>query len=322
MNNIAICLSSDNNYVQHLGATISSVLKNKNDDEFINVYIIDGGISDENKAKLNSFQNKFDCKIEYVFPDLDKLKNCITYKGDYISLATYYRLLIPEMVMEERVIYLDCDIIVRKSLKALYEKDFTCNLVLGSEDVSSEVHKKRLELEKYVNAGVLLMNTKQMREENTVSRILDWLANNIEKVDRHDQDVINASINDRIDYVEDIYNVQVRRKNMCKFDKIEDPAILHFISGQKPWTLYKPLNYTKWEGEYFEALKDTPWESFIQEYKEKSKAIFLKRFLYPTGIFSFILQNLFSVKNSDDRNKKIITVLFIPFVINKKKKIK
>ena len=34
MNNIAVCLSSDNNYVQHLGAAISSVLKNKNKDEF------------------------------------------------------------------------------------------------------------------------------------------------------------------------------------------------------------------------------------------------------------------------------------------------
>ena len=66
MNNIAICLSSDNNYVQHLGAAISSVLKNKNADDFINIYIIDGGIQTENIEKLKSFEQKYDCKVEFV----------------------------------------------------------------------------------------------------------------------------------------------------------------------------------------------------------------------------------------------------------------
>lgn len=211
MQNIAICLSSDNNYVQHLGATISSVLKNKNSDDFINVYIIDGGISEENKEKLNKFQIKYDCKIEYLIPDFAKLKNCIMFEGDYISLATYYRLLIPEMIKnEDRVIYLDCDIIVRKSLKDLYNKDFGNNLVLGVIDVIASRHAQRLGLKKYINAGVLLMNAKQMREENSVSKILDWLAKNKSEVRLHDQDVINASINDRIGYIENIFYKKCR----------------------------------------------------------------------------------------------------------------
>ena len=55
---------------------------------------------------------------------MEELKNCCTYKGDYISLATYYRLLIPELIPnEDRILYLDCDIIVRKSLSDLYNRD-------------------------------------------------------------------------------------------------------------------------------------------------------------------------------------------------------
>src|SRR5574344_2573577 len=97
MNKISVCFSSDNNYVQHLGAAISSILKNKNAEEYINIYIIDGGITDENKEKLEFFEKNYECKITYVKPDLETLKNCNTFQGDYISLATYYRLLIPEI---------------------------------------------------------------------------------------------------------------------------------------------------------------------------------------------------------------------------------
>ena len=116
MNNIAICLSSDNNYVQHLAAAISSVLKHKNDQECVCVYIIDGGISEENKEKLSFFTKNYACKISYILPDMNKLKSCHTFKRDYISLAAYYRLFIPELIPnEDRIIYMDCDVIARAS---------------------------------------------------------------------------------------------------------------------------------------------------------------------------------------------------------------
>ena len=309
---ISICLSSDNNYTQHLAATISSILKTKNPNDKINIYILDGGISTQNKQNLSFFEKKYDCKITYLSPDTTKLNNCTISKSDYISLATYYRLLIPELIQnEDRIIYLDCDIIVRHSLFDLYNKDFKTNLVLGVEDVSSCDHAKRLNVKKYINAGVLLLNLKQMREENTLQKILDWLSNNQDKIDCHDQDVINASINDRIEYIEDIYNTQVRRKNLNRFEKLKDPTVLHFISPKKPWSLYKPINSTPWAREYFEALKDTPWEDFIYEYKKQSIKYLIPNLLYPTGIFKNILRTIFSIKNSHDRQYKILTIFGI-----------
>ncbi len=313
MNNIAICLSSDNNYVQHLGAAISSVLKNKNADDFINIYIIDGGIQTENIEKLKSFEQKYDCKVEFVKPIAEKLKNCVTFRGDYISVATYYRLLIPEIIPnEDRVIYLDCDMIIRKSLKELYGKDFGNNLVLGVRDVGFEGGTKRLRIEKYINAGMLLMNSKQMREENTVEKIFNWINDNKDKIECHDQDVINAACAGRIEYIENIYNAQVRKNNYSEFSEIEDPAILHFISPKKPWTLWKPLDYTKWGKEYFEALKNTPWEGFISEYKKKALLYLPLRCFYPTGFLKNLLRGIFSVRNTPDYAQKVVTIFFVP----------
>lgn len=320
MNNIAVCLSSDNNYVQHLGAAISSVLKNKNKDEFINVYIIDGGIEAENIEKLKSFEQKYDCNIYFVKPVAEKLKNCITFRGDYISVAAYYRLFIPEIISkEDRVIYLDCDTIVRKSLFEFYNMDFKNNLILGVEDVGANGGAKRLNIDKYINSGVLLINAKQMREENTVQKIFDWIDKNKDKIECHDQDVVNTSCAGRIGYVEKIYNTQVGKNNHSEFAKIKDPVILHFISPKKPWTFWKPLDYTKWGEEYFNTLKGTPWEDFIFKYRTRALLYFPLRCFYPTGFFKNFLRGIFSVRNTSDYEQKIITILFIPIKIKRKR---
>lgn len=321
MEKISVCLSTDNNYVQHMAACISSILKNKNSDEFINIYVIDGGIKEDNKEKLAFFEQNYDCKIFYVLPDLSKMENCKTFRGDYISLATYYRLFIPELMpQEDKVIYLDCDMVVRKSLKDLFNKSFNNNLVLGVRDVGAKEGSERLEISEYVNAGMLVMNSKLMREENTVPKFLDFINNGQDKIQNHDQDIVNYVCNGRIGIIEDEFNAQVRRNNLSKFDRLEDPTVLHFISGKKPWTLYKPLNSTHWAGEYFKALEGTPWEGFIKEYKNESLKYLIPNILYPTGWMKDLIRNIFSVKNTGDRKYKIITILGIKIKLVRKKK--
>ena len=310
---INICLATDDNYCQHLAACISSVLKNKNENEFINIYIIDGGIKEENKEKLSFFEKNFDCKIIYVKPDDEKLKNCKIFKGNYLSKAAYYRLLIPELINCEKIIYLDCDTIVNSSLYELFNKNFGNNLALGVADVTKEKHSKRLNLNKYVNAGVLLLNTEQMKKENTLEKILNWIENNPDKIELHDQDIINASINDRIEYIDEKFKVQARRNNLTKFDKIKDPVIIHFISSRKPWILWKPINTTYLGKKYFEALKDTPWENFIFKYKLKNFFLSPLRIFYPSGITKNIIETIFSIKKSEDAKYKITTILGIKF---------
>ena len=316
MNNITICISSDNNYIQHAGAVMASVLQHKQPEEFIKFYIIDGGITGSNKEKLNKLQEKFSCKIEFLTPDFERVKNCKTFKSDYITTATYYRLLIPEIIPnEDRVLYLDCDTIVRKPLGELYNKDFENNLIIGVKDIAAATHSKRLGLDKYVNGGVLLFNSKQMRAENSVDKMFEWIDKNRSRIECHDQDVINAALKGRIGYTDDIYDAQVLREGNSRFDEIPDPVILHFIGPKKPWTVYKPLNTTHWGIEYFTALKDTPWKDFIKQYKLKRLLCLPFILLYPTGWVRTLLRNIFSVKNTGLKDRKIITILGIKFKV-------
>ena len=319
-NKIAVCFGCDNRYVQHMAATLSSILKHKNDDEYINFYIIDGGITKQNKKKLEFFPNNYDCKIEYIKPDVDKLKNCNTFKGDYISLAAYYRLLIPELIPnEDRVLYLDCDTIVRKSLSKIYNMDFGKYLILGVIDVSAREHSKRLKLKKYINSGVMLFNALEMRRQNSDIQIVDWINKNNEKIECHDQDIINAVFNPHIRYIEDIWNAQVKKEHDTRFSGLEDPSILHFISPKKPWVFWKPLNATHWSKEYFDALKGTPWEFFIRKYKIRAMLTLPFRIFYPMGLGRKFIRWIFSIRNSEDRQYKILTLFGAKWQYKKKK---
>lgn len=316
---IAVCFGCDNNYVQHMAATISSILKNKAENEFIKFYVLDGGIIKQNKKNLEFFTNNYDCNIEYIKPDMDKLKNCNIFKGDYISLATYYRLFIPELIpQEDKILYLDCDIIVRKSLSELYKKEFDESIVLGVIDVAEKEHSKRLNLNKYINAGVILFNSKDMREQNTDAQIINWINQNNDKIECHDQDVINAVFNGKIQYFEDMWNAQVKKEHDTKFSDIENPAILHFISPKKPWVLWKPLNSTHWAVEYFKAIEGTPWENFISTYRIHAALVYPFRILYPMGGFRKVIRWIFSIRNTGDRQYKILTIFGIQWHYKKK----
>ena len=320
---IAVCLSSNNFYAQHLGAAVASILKVKNKDEFIKIYIIDGGISEENKKRLMFFELNYDCKIIFVKPDEERLKNCVIYKGAHVSIATFYRCLIPEIIPNEsKIIYLDSDTIVRTSLREIFQTDMGENLVYGVADVAEDANKKRLGLDKYVNAGVLLFNCDLMRKENFVDKMFSWMVDNMDKIFAYDQDLINKVAAGRIEYLDDKYNAQVRRVGATRFDNLLEPAILHFISPKKPWSYWKPLNQTPWAFEYFKALEGTPWSAFICEYKFKSMLLYPFRVLYPSGGYGKFLKKIFSIRNSSDTNIKKVTILGFQFKIKRTRFVK
>ena len=118
-NKIPVFLSSDNNYAPFIATTIASICNNTK--SFIEFYILDSGISEGNKEKILSLSNKFDnFSLEYIFIDVQKyFKNFRSIP--YITLSTYNRIFIPEKNKKnEKIIYLDCDLIVTSDISELY----------------------------------------------------------------------------------------------------------------------------------------------------------------------------------------------------------
>lgn len=58
MKNINIIFSSDNNYAKYLMVTIHSLFINHSSDTVLNIFILDGGISQENKERILSLKEQ------------------------------------------------------------------------------------------------------------------------------------------------------------------------------------------------------------------------------------------------------------------------
>lgn len=276
-----ILLSSDDNYAPLLGITIRSVLEN-NEESFdeINFYILDGGISDLNKTKIDDIISKFSINVSIsyiVYDNVDKLSK-EKIKAT-IALSSYARLLAPSLLDDsiEKIIYMDCDALVDGSLKEIWsinidDYDFGAVLDLDSKhvnkflDISSDVH---------YNAGFLLINLKKWREENLEDQFFNYLMENDGEVYHNDQGILNYVCQDNILTLPPKYNVlspffEVGYDKVLKWydcenyypkevmeEAIANPVFIHltkFVSG-RPW---------------FKDAKDHPLRELFENYADKT----------------------------------------------------
>lgn len=223
---IHICLSSDDKYARHLGVTIASILVNKAPEDELFFHILDGGISRENRSRLESLQNLAPFKIEFLAVDISLFQNfpLDTDGPAHISLAAYYRIILPSLLPSmEKIIYLDCDVICRSSLAPLYADDMQGFSLKGVIDIDAERHAPRLTLANYVCSGVLLFNLAQWRRQDLEARCLAFIREHADKILMHDQDVLNVICQESLGLLDRTWDAQVcgtRQARLSGFNEL------------------------------------------------------------------------------------------------------
>ena len=175
---VNICYITDNNYVQHTLVSIASLVSTKYPDSKYRIIVICNNVDARKKKMFMAFQQ------ENVIVDLLDYDNTTYSKksyelSSYISSATYIRLYLPSILHDiDKVLYLDGDTIIQKDLTSLYHTDIESNSVAGVLDYGvvicshawSEMDYIRNTLSNYantyINAGVLLINLKYLRNNN------------------------------------------------------------------------------------------------------------------------------------------------------------
>ena len=258
---IDIVMGADDMYIQHSAATMASILLNCDASSNFRFHILDGGISTDKKEKLLKLKKLRDFDIQFY--DMTKYDwSMFPDNRTHTTLATYYRLRIPEVLPEnlQKALYLDGDIIVEQDLKELWDTDIS-NYVLGAvEDEQGTASKNRLGLsKKYFNAGVLLLNLYKLRQINLLKQSLLYLNNN--RVMFQDQDILNGLFNTQYKDLPLKWNVN---RSMYTFNKSkhtysihdseiakQNPGIIHFTGGTylKPWNqeILHPLSCEYWK---------------------------------------------------------------------------
>lgn len=296
---IVFCL--DNSYISHCATVIASIISH-NKEENITFHLLSDYLSQENidilRKWIESFNNKY---IEVHKINIDRF-NVFPVKDAYINISTYYRLLIPNIIKDiNKVIYLDCDVIINSPLTDLWNTDISDYTLAGVRDRINDSIRlyNRLKYDiqfGYLNAGVLLINLKKWREENVFEKALSIAKTNPTILKNHDQDIINMIFYNSKKILNFKYNLleyylyteewlYLDRKYYPEIiEACKNPVIVHFCMPQKPWHIecinpYKEL--------YYKYRKMTPWpELKLVHKKEKlSRKQKLKFALEKLGLY-------------------------------------
>lgn len=281
---IHIVLASDDAYVQHLGVLLVSIFEN-NREEMLVIHLLADSISNENRALISQIVEK-QYRNELHFYEMDKalFQDFPLRAKDHISIASYYRLKLPDLLPKEisRILYLDCDMIVTGKLRPLWDTDIVEVSVAAVMDSLSFMPEtfERLSLPegKYFNAGMLLINLEYWRQENVFEKALQIAEERSDVLLWHDQDILNILFYNhwkQVSYRWNVMNTLMRPLSYFNQDllqeidnEIQHRIIIHYTCAWKPW-IYpcdNPLCF-----EYYKYLDCSPWKGF------KPKATIWKR---------------------------------------------
>ncbi|MCA2018012.1 glycosyltransferase family 8 protein [Vibrio tritonius] len=280
-----ILLTTDENFAQHCGVCIVSLLKNNPQTEFeITVAVM--GLSQQAREKLEqcvlNFPNGTLKLVDFDEKKLEPFPQIGAYRKNI-----YLRLWVDEFVAEdvERVLYLDVDTLVVDTIDELFNRDFD-DFVIGAVDIpfADCHHRCHLPLEYgYFNSGVLLFNIPRWRKEHCRDDILNFLIENKEIATNPDQDALNGVLYQNRMTLDSTYNVITPYFRRSEYQQLghdelvrirHEAKIVHFNGLARPW--FYSCNHP-YQRKYFEYLALTPWRDFTPQ--DKSLYTLLKKHL-------------------------------------------
>lgn len=244
-NVIPIFFATDNNYAPFLAVALTSLLDNASKDYFYKIYVLTTNLKREYAEQLNLICHDArpdGASIEFVSLGEEMEKSSGNFHlRDYYSKETYCRVFIPRVFSQyDKVLYLDCDIVVTGDISELYNIDIGDNILgAASEEVMMEYDvfgtyvEKALGIprEDYFSAGVLLINAKKYREDDIESKFIKLMNTYTFRVTQ-DEDYLNVLCQGKVKMVDLGWN-----KSAFKSDKFDDKnlKLIHYKINWKPW---------------------------------------------------------------------------------------
>lgn len=254
------------NYLIPAAVTLKSILDSSTA-EFEVLCLVSKDIPDEQKEKLQKMTGD---RIKYRYIRLaGKLDGY--YIDPRYSEAASYRLLLPELLPEtDKIIYIDCDVVVRQDLGQLYDSlEMGDNLLAAVYEAPIEGQAERwkklgCDSNKYFNSGFLVMNLAQMRKERTSEKLLDVLKTDY--LEFPDQDALNIVCQGRVIPLPPVFNSirtfflpQYKQSFLKQYSAkewadIQNNGTIHYTGG-KPWNVYS-VKFDVWWKNYDALPKD------------------------------------------------------------------
>ncbi len=238
---IPVFFAVDDNYIPVLSVAIRSMLDNASKSNKYLIKILNTGIKEEHKQSFYAFNSD---NVDVEFVDVSRHMIALSDKlhtRDYFSKTTYFRLFIPKMFPEyNKCLYLDADIIVNGDISKLYNTFLGSNLIGAVTDEAVQLIPEFVDYvenalgiagPKYFNAGILVMNLKQLRDYHFEEKFVQLLSKYTFRV-AQDQDYLNVICKDRVTYVNANWNKMPFKNGCLDTSKLN---LVHYNLCAKPW---------------------------------------------------------------------------------------
>lgn len=237
--NLAFVINS--HYKGQFVVTFYSVTKSNPGASFC-VHLLTNSLTPEEKSYLKDIVVSLGSEI--IFYDVDESVFEGLPKMSYDSAYTAYdKLLIPYYIKTGgRVLYLDCDIIVKGDITCLFEREYPAFISAVSD---LRINGKRREHVKkitggdytYFNSGVIMFDFSHADKVVPLDKMIDYIRERGEDIRWHDQDILNHFYCADCTVLEEKYNYHTTYKSLGDlfFRKGEREAVIVHYANWKPW---------------------------------------------------------------------------------------
>lgn len=232
MINHPVVYAADRSYLEPLEAAIKS-LSYHND--HLTIYVINADIPQEWFSNLNRYLRQISSVIIDRKIDLATFQK-LSKPTAYLSYMAYGRLLIPRLITDQQVLYLDCDTIVTGDLTPLFDLDLGDNYVAAVRDSVVDGF----------NSGVMVINNQLIRQHPEKLTSI-FTAGQAPDNPQADQSALNTvfgkdylALDDRFNYMvgsesDLFYNSELAGDFFKRLANCQHPLIVHYTSAGKPW---------------------------------------------------------------------------------------
>ena len=242
MEPVVLAFASNERYFPGLYCAVASALNHVSWKTSVNLWVLDGGISQASKDRLERLVDRFGNQVRLKFVPVDESVFRAATLGPGESHMTYCRIFLPHLLNVPRVIYLDCDVLVFRDLSELFNLDLSPGKFLAAvpdsetlslaEDCPTIADALRLPAEgAYFNCGVMLMNLDELRKQHFLERAVEFL-NRKSAYRFWDQSAINFLLYGQIHALPECWN----RASWC-FDAQQNndlDCVIHYTTSA-PW---------------------------------------------------------------------------------------
>lgn len=279
-----IIYAASDPFAEMLGVSLVSLLYNSRDMDKIYIYVLDCGISDQNRSRLNRICARFKHRLITFIPasNINRELN-FNVHADRGSISQYARLFLARHLPADldRVLYLDSDTLIRHSVSTLWNLDMHGKTIAALMDAFSAQYRRNIDLDRQdimFNSGVMLIDLNRWRDRHVETRLMQFISDKGGFVQQGDQGALNAVLSKDVCCFHPKFNavtiffdfsykeMQIYRKSSLYYSEekireaVQDPYIIHFTTSflsLRPWMRGCHHRYVHLWRRYREM---TPWK--------------------------------------------------------------